>query len=296
MAEARSIAVLGTGIMGAPMARNLARAGFTVRVWNRTRAKAAPLAADGVTVCDTAAEAADGADFVMTMLGDGNAVESTMTGRGDTEGRSVFDAMRRDAIWLQCSTVGMAASERLARLAAEAGISYVDAPVLGTRKPAEDAKLNVLASGDDALRDRCADVFAAIGQNTQWLGPAGTGSRLKLVMNSWVLAVTAAVAEAVALAERLGLDPALFLSTLEGSQLDTPYAHIKGNAMMKRDFAASFPSGGAAKDAALIVEAAASSGVNADVARAVLDKMRRAVDAGHGDDDMAAAYLVTLQR
>lgn len=292
MAEARSIAVLGTGIMGAPMARNLARAGFSVRVWNRTRAKAEPLAADGATVCDTAAEAADGADFVLTMLGDGDAVESTMTGRSD-DGGSVLDTMRRDAIWLQCSTVGIAACERLGRLAADAGVSYVDSPVLGTRKPAEDAKLNVLASGDEALRDRCADVFAAIGQNAQWLGAAGTGSRLKLVMNSWVLAVTSAVAEAVALAERLGLDPALFLSTLEGSQIDTPYAHIKGEAMIRRDFAASFPSAGAAKDAGLIVAAAASSGVNADVARAVRDKMQRAVEAGHKDDDMAAAYLVT---
>lgn len=293
MAEARSIAVLGTGIMGAPIARNLARAGFAVRVWNRTRAKAAPLAADGAAVCDTAAQAADGVDFVLTMLGDGDAVESTMTGRGHNGG-SVLDAMPRDAIWLQCSTVGIEATERLWQLAAEAGVSYVDAPVLGTKKPAEDGKLKVLASGEDSLRDRCADVFAAIGHNTQWIGPAGMGSRLKLVMNSWVLALTAAVAEAVALAERLGLDPALFLSTLDGTPSDSPYAHIKGEAMIRRDFAASFPSGGAAKDAALIVAAATSSGVNADVARAVLEKMRRAVDAGHKDDDMAAAYLATV--
>jgi 3-hydroxyisobutyrate dehydrogenase len=289
---AESIAVLGTGIMGAPMARNLARAGFTVRAWNRTRSKAEPLSADGVDVRETAAQAAEGADFVLTMLADGDAVESTMTGHSDGGGR-VLDAMGRDAIWLQCSTVGIEACERLGRLAAEAGVAYVDAPVLGTRKPAEEAKLNVLASGDDALRDRCSAVFAAVGQNTQWLGPAGAGSRLKLVMNSWVLAVTAAVAEAVALAEKLGLDPAIFLSTLEGSQIDTPYAHIKGGAMIRRDFATSFPAAGAAKDSGLIVDAMSSSGVNADVARAVLDKMRRAVDAGHGGDDMAAAYLVT---
>jgi len=289
---AESIAVLGTGIMGAPMARNLARAGFTVRAWNRTRSKAETLNADGVAVCATAAQAAEGAEFVLTMLGDGDAVESTMTGRSD-DGGSVLDAMDRDAIWLQCSTVGIDACERLGRLAADAGVAYVDAPVLGTRKPAEEAKLNVLASGDNALRDRCSAVFAAVGQNTRWLGPAGAGSRLKLVMNSWVLAVTAAVAEAVALAEKLNLDPALFLSTLEGSQIDTPYAHIKGGAMIRRDFSTSFPAAGAAKDSGLIVDAMSSSGVNPDVARAVLAKMRRAVDAGHGDADMAAAYLVT---
>ncbi len=285
---ADSIAVLGTGIMGAPIARNLARAGFEVRAWNRTRAKAEPLADDGVQVAGSPADAAAGADFVLTMLGDGKAVESTMTAEA-----GALQAMGKSAIWLQCATVGIDANDRLAEIAAKADVAFVDAPVLGTKKPAEDAKLTVLASGPAELEQRCRPVFDAIGQKVDWLGEAGAGTRLKLVMNSWVLAVTAAVAEAVALAESLELDPSLFLSTLEGSQIDTPYAHIKGGAMIRRDFATSFPAAGAAKDSGLIVDAMSSSGVNADVARAVRDKMRRAVEAGRGDDDMAAAYLVT---
>jgi 3-hydroxyisobutyrate dehydrogenase len=294
VAGARTIAVLGTGIMGAPIARNLARAGFDVHAWNRTREKAEPLASAGVTIAETPARAAADADFVLTMVGDGKAVESTMTGQGGADG-ALGAMVGRDAIWLQCSTVGIEATERLAGIARQSGVAFVDSPVLGTKKPAEDAKLAVLASGPAELEARCRPVFEAIGQKVSWLGPAGTGTRLKLVMNSWVLAVTAAVAEAIALAEGLGLDPALFLSTLAGSQSDTPYAHIKGEAMIRRDFTASFPVAGAAKDSALILDAATSCGISADVITAVRDKMRRAVDEGHGDDDMAAAYLVTAK-
>jgi 3-hydroxyisobutyrate dehydrogenase len=288
VADNRVIAVLGTGIMGAPMARNLCRAGFEVRVWNRTRAKAEPLAAEGASVADTPARAAAGAHFVMTVLTDGRAVEDTMNG---VDG--AFPAMGSDAVWLQCSTVGLAATERLAALAARNGVAFVDAPVLGTKKPAEDGTLNVLASGAADLEEACRGVFEAIGQRYQWLGPAGTGSKLKLVINSWVLAVVGAASEAIALAEGLGLDPRLFLSTLEGSQLDTPYVHLKGEAMIRRDFTASFPTSGAAKDIGLIIDAATQVGVSADVARAVAAKFDRTIELGHGDDDMAAAYYAS---
>jgi 3-hydroxyisobutyrate dehydrogenase len=293
MADAQKIAVLGTGIMGAPIARNLARAGFDVRAWNRTRSKAEPLAGDGVTVADTANDAARGADFVLTMLGDGKAVESTMA--GDAAHRGALAAMSNDSIWLQCATVGIEATDRLAELAQQSGVPFVDSPVLGTKKPAEDAKLSVLASGAPELEQRCRPVFEAIGQKVSWLGPVGTGTRLKLVMNSWVLAVTAGVAETLALAEGLGLDPELFLSTLSGAQMDTPYAHLKGEAILKGDFTASFPAAGAAKDSGLIVDAADSCGISADIAKAVHAKFERTVDEGHGGDDMAAAYLATIK-
>jgi 3-hydroxyisobutyrate dehydrogenase len=288
---AETVAVLGTGIMGAPMARNLARGGFTVRAWNRTRQKAEPLTADGITVFDSPAQAAAGADFVLTMLTDGDAVMQSMSGDS-----GALDAMRRDAIWLQCSTVGIEATDNLYRLAEKAGVEFVDSPVLGTKKPAEDGKLNVLASGDQALESRCRKVFEAIGHNVTWVGPVGDGTRLKLVMNSWVLAVTASVAEAIALAEGLGLDPKLFLSTLDGSQIDTPYAHLKGTAIIDREFTPSFPTAGAAKDSGLIIDAARLCGVSVDVAKAVHEKFERTIEEGYGDDDMAAAYYASAKR
>jgi 3-hydroxyisobutyrate dehydrogenase len=283
-----TVSVLGTGIMGAPMARNLAKAGFAVRVWNRTIEKAQPLAADGATVCGTPSEAADGADFVLTMLADGDAVAAVVS--GDT---GVFaSGDHGGAVWLQMSTVGIDSTDRLASYAAERGLGFIDAPVLGTRQPAEDGALTVLASGPEELRETCQPVFDAVGRRTLWLGAAGRGSRFKLVMNSWVLALTAATAEALALADGLGLDPNRFLETIDGGPLDVKYAHVKGEMMLRQEFPVAFPVAGAAKDARLIVEAGAEAGVDLRLAGAVATQMQAAADAGHGRDDMAAVWAV----
>jgi 3-hydroxyisobutyrate dehydrogenase len=282
-----TIAVLGTGIMGAPMARNLARAGFGVRAWNRSRDKANALESDGITVADTPSDATNGADFVMTILIDGPAVEEAMIARAGLAG------MSKDAIWLQCSTVGIEAIERLAELAKQAHIAFVDAPVIGTKKPAEDGKLTVLAAGPRDLEPRCQKVFDAVGARTIWLDNVGDASKLKLVVNSWVLAVTAAIAEAIALAEGLGLDPQLFLDTVAGSATDNSFLHAKGGATIKRDFAPAFPTDGAAKDIKLILAAAQAAGINEDLMTAVQQKLERTVQKGHGEKDMAAMYHAT---
>jgi 3-hydroxyisobutyrate dehydrogenase len=279
-----TIAVLGTGIMGAPMARNLARAGFEVRVWNRTLDKAQPLADDGAHICMSASEAADGAQFVLTMVSDAHAVEAAV------DGGKLFADAGGGTTWLQMSTVGVTGTERLAAVAAAYDVPFVDAPVLGTKQPAEQGALTVLASGPAELEAVCAPVFDAVGQPTMWLGPAGHGSRLKLVVNSWVLALTAATAEAVTLADVLGLDPKRFLDTIDGGPLDVAYAHVKGGAMIKREFPPAFPVDGAVKDARLIVEAGRAAGVELRVAEAVAAEMAAAADAGHGREDMAAVW------
>jgi 3-hydroxyisobutyrate dehydrogenase len=281
-----TIAVLGTGIMGAPMARNLAASGFTVRVWNRTIDKAQPLAEDGAVICTSPREAADGADFVLTMLADIDAVASVVdSGDGPFTGDT-------SPVWLQMSTVGIDGTAWLASYAADRDVRFLDAPVLGTRQPAEKGALTVLASGDDTLREQVQPVFDAVGSRTVWLGPTGQGSRLKLVLNSWVLALTSATAEAIALAQGLGLDPKRFLDTIEGGPLDVQYAHVKGEAMIRGEFAPAFPVDGAAKDARLIVEAAADAGVHVRLADAVATSMQAAADAGYGRDDMAAVWNV----
>ena len=237
-----AVAVLGAGTIGEPIARNLARAGFDVTVWNRTREKAEPLAEDGATVCDAAAEAAQRAEIVLTVLADADATAETVEEIEFADG----------AVWVQVATVGVDGAERLAELAREKGVAFVDAPVLGTRQPAEEGKLVVLASGSDDALDRCEPVFEAIGQQTRRLGPVPNGSKLKMVTNLWLLAVTEGAAEAIALAEGLGLDPREFLATMEGSQIDTPYLHLKGEAMLERRLDASFKLELAAKDSALV--------------------------------------------
>lgn len=281
-----TIAVLGTGIMGAPMARHLAEAGHDVRVWNRSPEKAHPLADVGATVCASPAEAMQGADFLLTVLADTDAVESSV-GADDALAKA---ASSRRLVWVQSSTVGIAGTARLRGLAERAGARYVDAPVLGTRGPAEKGALTVLASGPDELRDLCRPLFEAYGAKTVWVGDGDRATRLKLVMNSWVLALVTATGEAMALADGLGLDPKRFLDTIEGGPLDVDYAHVKGAMMIRREFPASFPTWGAAKDAGLIAEAAELAGVSTPVAQAVGSAMQQAADLGHSDEDMAAVW------
>jgi 3-hydroxyisobutyrate dehydrogenase len=276
-----TVAVLGTGTIGEPVARNLVRGGFEVRVWNRTLEKAEPLGQDGAAVCGSAADAAHGAELVLTLLADADATAETVEEVEFADG----------AVWVQSATVGVNGAERLAELAQEKGVAFVDAPVLGTREPAEEGKLVVLASGPEGALDRCEPLFDAIGQATRRLGPVPNGSKLKMVTNLWLLAVTDGAAEAIALAEGLGLDPREFLATMEGSQIDTPYLHLKGEAMLERRLDPSFKLKLAEKDASLVLEAAARAGVETRLARAVREAFERAVELGHGDEDMAAVYF-----
>lgn len=283
MSEMPTVAVLGTGTMGAPMARNIAGAGAQVRVWNRTREKAEPLAGVGATVASTPAEAVRGADVVLTMLFDADSVAETM--------QEAREGLGEGTVWLQQSTVGVAGTDRLASLAQELGLVYVDAPVLGTRKPAEDAALVVLASGPDDARGTVTPIFEATAARTLWVGSAGAASRLKLAANSWVLTVVEGIAESLALTRALGLDPQLFLDAVRGGAMDAPYVQVKGGGMLAGDFTPSFGMAGAAKDADLIVAAAREAGVDLAVVEAAREHIARALKAGHGEEDVSATYL-----
>ncbi|MBB6625741.1 NAD(P)-dependent oxidoreductase [Nocardioides sp. KIGAM211] len=277
-----TVAVLGLGTMGAAMARNIAAAGMDVRVWNRSPERAEPLA-DVATVAGSVREAVTGADVVLTMLYDERATAETM---GDARG-----AFAADAVWLQQATVGIDGADRLGALAEELGLVHVDAPVLGTKKPAEDGALVVLASGPEDAEERLAPVLEAIGSRTMWVGEAGAGQRLKLAANAWVFTVLEGVAESLALTRDLGLDPHLFLEAVQGGALDAPYVQLKGNAMLDGAFDPSFALAGALKDADLILAAAEAAGSDLAILPGVRRHLARAVDAGHGDKDMAATYL-----
>jgi 3-hydroxyisobutyrate dehydrogenase len=277
-----TVAFLGTGIMGFPMARNLAAAGFDVRAWNRTRGKAEPLAEHGVTVVDTPAEAAEGADVLVTMLAAADAVAESV--------RDVRDV----PVWAQMSTVGLQATERLTALADEHGMAYVDAPVLGTKKPAEDAQLVVLAAGPAHLRDRLDPIFAAVGRETRWLGDTpGAATRLKVVLNHWILGLTENIGETLAFSRALGVDPALVLGTVEGGAMDSPYLQMKGRAILEEAFDPSFPLRLAVKDADLVLEASREAGIDLPLIEVVRRQFERAVELGHADEDMAATYFAT---
>jgi 3-hydroxyisobutyrate dehydrogenase len=283
MADDKTVAVLGTGIMGAAMVRNLLSAGMEVRAWNRSREKAEPLAQSGAQVVGDPADAARGADFILTMLADADAVEEVLGG-------DVLSALAGDGVWLQMSTVGEGGNERLAGLAADLGVAYVDAPVLGTKQPAEQGQLVVLASGPEEVRERSEQVFSAVGSKTVWLGEAGEGSRLKLVVNNWIVGILGVLAETVAFAEATGVDPSKFLETIEGGPLGLPYAQLKGGMMIEEDFPTSFSANLARKDAALVLDSARDHDLHLRIAEAVTALFDEAIQAGHGEDDMAAVY------
>jgi 3-hydroxyisobutyrate dehydrogenase len=280
MSSDDTVAVLGTGIMGAPMARKLLAAGFPVRVWNRTAEKAAALADEGAAVAETPADAAGGAQVVLTMLSDADAVLD-----------SAADALDSAEVWVQMSTIGLDGTERCDALAAERGVAFVDAPVLGSRQPAEEGKLTVLASGPEDLRGRVDPLFDAVGARTWWLGEAGAGQRLKLVANTWVLAMVQGLAETLTLAEGLGVPPRSFLDVIAGGPLDSGYAQLKGKGMIERSFPPAFPLRHAAKDLRLIEEAARRHDLDVPLIEAIAARFAEGVAAGHGDLDMSATFL-----
>jgi 3-hydroxyisobutyrate dehydrogenase len=275
------VAVLGTGTMGAPMARNIAKAGHEVVAYNRTRERAEPLAQDGIEIAGDAATAVRGADVVVTIVADGDAVVSLVEpALGEMGG----------AVWAQMSTVGVTGLERLIAMAGDAGVPLVDAPVSGTKGPAEQGALVVLASGPPEARERCVPVFDAVGARTVVLGDEpGAATRMKLVLNAWLVSLVEGLAESIQLAEGLGVDPGTFLEIIDGGPLGPPYAKLKGTMMIERSYEPSFALRWALKDAVLVEEAARDAGLDLPLARTIAGRMQTAVDAGHGDDDMAAA-------
>jgi 3-hydroxyisobutyrate dehydrogenase len=269
------VAVLGTGIMGAAMAKNIAAAGHDVVVWNRTRERAE---ATGLPVAATPQEAVTGSDVALTMLRDLAAVRE-----------AVNDVDFGDSVWMQSSTVGLGIEE-LAAL----GWTMLDAPVLGTRKPAEEGKLTVLLSGPADARRTVTPVCDAIGSKTVDLGDRiGAATRLKLVLNMWVLILVESAAELIAFAEAAGVDPNLVLSTFQGTSLDSPYLQQKGKAIIEQQFEPQFKLETAHKDVLLIRELAERSGVDLALVDAIEDRFARAIAAGHGDKDMSATWYAT---
>ncbi|MDQ0662168.1 3-hydroxyisobutyrate dehydrogenase [Arthrobacter ulcerisalmonis] len=284
-----TVAVLGTGIMGAAMARNLLRAGHDVSVWNRDGVKTEPLVAEGARSAADPSQAVESADVVLTMLYDAAAVEQVM--------RSAAPCLRPGTAWVQSTTVGVQDVPTLAALAAELGLELVEAPVSGTRAPAEAGQLLVIAAGPEAVRQRVAPVLDAIGARTIWTdddASKGSAARLKLVVNSWVIAASNAAGEVVALAQALGVDPQQFLGVLDGGPLDLPYLRTKMDLIMNDGLEpASFAVDTARKDAHLIVDAAPGQGLKLDGAAAAAARLDRVAGQGRAKQDMAAAYYAS---
>jgi 3-hydroxyisobutyrate dehydrogenase len=284
----RAVTILGAGgTMGQGMARNAAAADIPVHAWNRTAAKLDELGAvENMETFATAREAVVGADVIVTMLSDADATIAAMQGPDGGAAGS------EGAVWVQMGTLGVEGAERCAELARDRGLEYVDAPILGTKGPAEEGRLVVLASGPEARRELLEPFFDAVGKRTIWLGAAGEGSKLKVVVNSWLCSITEGTAEMLRLAAALGLEPQLVLDAIEDGPLDAPYMRMKGEEMIKGDYAPSFKLWLATKDARLAADAGVAAGAEIPVIEAIAAQME-AVAAEHPDEDVAALFRGT---
>jgi 3-hydroxyisobutyrate dehydrogenase len=284
-----NVTVLGTGTMGSAIAANLCREGFATTVWDRTPANAAPLAALGATIAPSAAEAVVNADSVITMLPDADAVTSVLDDQG------TLAALAHGAVWVQMGTIGVAGTDSMAALVAERrpDVSFVDAPVSGSKVPAERGELLILASGPPDIRTRLEPLFEALGRRTMWLGAAGQGMRLKLVLNTWLAFLMEGLAETAALADELGVAHADIVEALEGGPLAAPQAIAKLQKIDARDYDAEFSLAWALKDVDLALESVTD---RFPALAAIAEQWHHAVAEGYGALDISAARLALGQQ
>ena len=271
--------------MGTAMAHRLLDRGVSVIAWDRQPDHAQALAEHGAEAAGSAGELVTRAEFVITMLPTADIVLSVV--------EPLLDEWPEETIWLQMSSVGAAEADRLTELAGAHGVTLFDAPVSGSTHPAEEGKLTILASGPDSARAQVEPVFEALGSRVQWVGEAGMGSRLKLAANHWMIAMVAALAEAMHLCELMGLDEQQFVALLDGGPLGSSYGLEKLGEMQRHEYPAGFPVRLALKDLKLVREVAESSGIELPVLDVVLERMGD-IENSHADDDLAAVYELKL--
>ena len=284
------VAVLGIGAMGHGMAVSALRAGIPTIVWNRSMEATRDLAELGAEVAETAAEAARRAEVVVTMVTNADAVISIARDQG------MLAAMAPGAVWAQMSTIGMEGTDRVAAMAGaeRPDVILLDAPVSGSKDPAERGQLTIFASGPGEARARVAPLFNALGQRTNWVGEAGAGTRLKLVNNTWLAFAAEAVAASVALARRLGLETETVVDALDGSPLVSTWQAAKLRRIADGEFSAQFALSLALKDVRLALQAAGDDRFTALACLA--DEWQQAVDQGLGEQDLTVVTRVLEQQ
>ncbi|HZA85231.1 MAG TPA: NAD(P)-dependent oxidoreductase [Actinomycetes bacterium] len=278
-ARQEPVAILGIGAMGHGMAASALRAGIPTVVWNRTPAATRDLAGRGAEVAPSAADAARRAAIVVTMVTDTDAVLSIAHDQG------MLAALVPGAIWVQMGTIGVAGIDRVAALVQgeRPDVTLLDAPVSGSKDPAERGQLTIFASGPQAVRPLVARLFDALGQRTIWVGGVGAGSRLKLVNNTLVAFAAEGVASGVALASRLGLTTEQVLEALAGSPLVSPWQAAKLARIAKGDYSAQFALSLALKDVRLALQAAEGGFATLGC---LAEEWRQAADQGLGNQDL----------
>jgi 3-hydroxyisobutyrate dehydrogenase len=284
MESIERVAFCGLGIMGGPMAANLARAGFELSVWTRTADKAERFASEhGARAGATPAEAADGAQALITMVPDSPEVESTLFGPGGASG-----ALGSGGLAIDMSTIAPSAAKAIAERLAESGVGFLEAPVSGSRPRAEDGTLTIMAGGEQGAFERALPLFEAMGERIVRVGPQGHGQLAKLLTNTMGAVNAAALAEAVLTVKRAGVDPDAFLQVAGGSAGASTVLTLKGRPMFDEDFEPLFKLEHMLKDVRHCLEEARALGIELRLGAVAEGLYARAAQEGHGEEDFAA--------
>ncbi len=281
-----NVAFLGLGIMGALMAANVLRGGHALTVWNRTGSRADELVAAGATLASSPAEAAHGKDVVVTMLSDVAAVESVIVGDG-----GVVSAISPGTVVVDMSTVDRTTALKMRQAVGRAGGLFVDAPVSGSRKPAREGTLLIMAGGEQEAIERCRPVLECMGK-VRRVGGVGQGMAMKLVLNALGAHMMTGLAAVMALGARFGLDRRDMLEVISAGAFSSPIYAAKGDKILRGDYAPDFTLALLRKDQALVLAEAAGLGYPMPTEQAILDVLDEALAAGHGGEDMCAVAKV----
>jgi 4-hydroxybutyrate dehydrogenase/sulfolactaldehyde 3-reductase len=287
----KTIGFIGVGVMGAPMARNLLKAGYQLRVFDVNAAAMAALKENGATPARTPADAAKGMDAVITMLPNGEHVEDALFGRD-----GAATAMAKGALYMDMSTILPTVTDRIAKKMAERGIDMVDAPVGRTSQHAVEGKLLVMAGGSDAALARARPILEKLGDTIVHCGPVGSGARVKIVNNYMAIVANTTTAEALTLAEASGIDPEVARKVMLGTTAGMGHMSTTYPAkVLKGDLAPGFMVDLAAKDLGLAIAFAKTLGVPVATGETAREAYDRAQKGGRGRQDWTAIYAMTRE-
>ena len=284
------IAFIGLGIMGSRMAANLGKAGYHLYVYNRTASKAEPLLSEKVEWASSPAEAALRADVVITMLSTPEVVQEMALGEN-----GFFQVLSKGKVWIDCSTVNPSFSEQMADLCNQMDINFLDAPVAGSLKPAQNAELTFLIGGNKTLVKYCSPLFKAMGKKVIHAGKNGRGSGLKLVNNLIMGLSMYAFTEGLLLGDSLGLEKERVLDLLKDSPIAAAMIQGKKKNYLKNDYAVEFPLKWLQKDLQLATQTAYEHGIALPGTNAIKEIFGLARQAGFADKDFTAIYQYLSQ-
>jgi len=290
MASIQRVGFLGLGLMGVRMAKNLATKGFSVTVWNRTAAKAAPLRPLGVKVVDTPAQVMSEVDAACTCVSTPAALESVLEG---PEG--LFSTARKGQLLVDFSTIGPEQARSIDARARAKGLDFVEAPVTGSKNGAEKGTLLIMFGASAEGAARAEPIFKAVGEKWVHCGPVGAGSQVKLAGNALIAAMLQALGEGMLLATRAGVDPAKLLEVVQASGYRSPYFEFKGQALLRRDFETHFAIDLMHKDLGLFLDVASALRVPTPATAAIRECYQLARAAGKGEQDIGAVITTFEQ-